>query len=63
MTFGIGKDLIQTQNEDLNENMINSAALIFRISVVNKIHHKQNEKGTASLCHTHLTLKSYPLCI
>ena len=34
MTFGIGKDFIQTQNEDLNENMINSAALIFRISVV-----------------------------
>ena len=34
MTFGIGKDLIQTQNEDLNENMINSTALIFRISVL-----------------------------
>ena len=30
MNLGAGKDLIQTQNENLNENVINSTALIFR---------------------------------
>lgn len=34
MTLGTGKDLIQTQNENLNENVIIPTALIFRISVL-----------------------------
>lgn len=37
MTFGVRKDLIHTQNENLNENMINSSTLIFRTSILENI--------------------------
>lgn len=34
MTLGLGKDLVQTQNKHLNENMTNSTTVILRTSVL-----------------------------
>lgn len=66
MTLGTGKDLIQTQNENLNENVIdNSNCINIQNFCFKKYVIKTKKKAwqARDVCHTYLNKKSYPLCI
>ena len=53
MTLGLGKDLVQTQNKHLNENMTNSTTVILRTSVLKNTSRMKKPWSARDFCHTY----------